>query len=109
MYCPAQRYALIEIAFYVCLLRGLTASDLTHTGDINLDPQFSIHLNPGDFYSLSIASLTGQGGEALVDIYDFTFVADGTSVNPVPIPAAAWLFGTALIGLVGFGRRRKAA
>jgi hypothetical protein len=29
--------------------------------------------------------------------------------SAVPIPAAAWLFGTALIGLVGFGRRRKAA
>ncbi len=27
----------------------------------------------------------------------------------VPIPAAAWLFGTALVGLVGFSKRRKAA
>ena len=32
-----------------------------------------------------------------------------TSPNPVPVPAAVWLFGTALIGLVGFGNRRKAA
>lgn len=32
-----------------------------------------------------------------------------TMVNPVPIPAAAWLFGTALIGLVGFSRRGKVA
>lgn len=30
-------------------------------------------------------------------------------INPVPVPAALWLFGTALIGLVGFGRRKKAA
>ena len=30
-------------------------------------------------------------------------------VSVVPIPAAIWLFGTALIGLVGFGKRRKAA
>lgn len=30
-------------------------------------------------------------------------------VPAVPVPAAIWLFGTALIGLVGFGRRRKAA
>jgi len=30
------------------------------------------------------------------------------SVSPVPVPAAVWLFGTALIGLAGFGKRRKA-
>ena len=28
-------------------------------------------------------------------------------VSVVPVPAAVWLFGTALIGLVGFGKRRK--
>ena len=30
-------------------------------------------------------------------------------VSPIPVPAAVWLFGTALIGLPGFGNRRKAA
>jgi len=29
--------------------------------------------------------------------------------SPIPIPAAIWLFGTAMIGLVGFSKRRKAA
>jgi hypothetical protein len=33
--------------------------------------------------------------------------AGTTAVSPVPVPAALWLFGTALIGLVGFGKRRK--
>ena len=32
-----------------------------------------------------------------------------SQVNAVPVPAAVWLFGTALIGLVGFSRRKKAA
>ena len=31
------------------------------------------------------------------------------AVNPIPVPAAVWLFGTALIGLLGFGKRSKAA
>ena len=35
-------------------------------------------------------------------IYDYT-------PSPIPIPAAIWLFGTALIGLVGMSRRRKVA
>lgn len=30
-----------------------------------------------------------------------------SSISVVPIPAAAWLFGTALIGFVGMSRRRK--
>ena len=30
-------------------------------------------------------------------------------VSAVPVPAAVWLFGTALIGLVGLSRRRKVA
>ena len=44
---------------------------------------------------------------------DYTFLVPFSwakwSPSPVPIPAAAWLFGTALIGLFGFSKRRKAA
>lgn len=36
----------------------------------------------------------------------FTAHADGFAV--VPVPAAVWLFGSGLIGLVGFARRKKA-
>lgn len=31
-----------------------------------------------------------------------------TPIPPIPVPAAVWLFGTALLGLVGFSKRRKA-
>jgi hypothetical protein len=34
---------------------------------------------------------------------------DNVSVGAVPAPAAVWLFGTGLIGLIGFTKRRKAA
>ena len=43
------------------------------------------------------------------DLGVFAESFDNLSLNPVPIPAAVWLFGTALIGLFGFGKRRKAA
>jgi hypothetical protein len=36
-------------------------------------------------------------------------ISDITAIPAVPVPAAVWLFGTALIGLIGFGKRRKAA
>ena len=42
------------------------------------------------------------------EIRSSTYTAT-TGVNPVPVPAAVWLFGTALIGLLGLGKRRKAA
>jgi hypothetical protein len=32
-------------------------------------------------------------------------VALSISVSPVPVPAAVWLFGTALIGFVGMSRK----
>ena len=32
-----------------------------------------------------------------------------TTVSAVPVPAAVWLFGSGLIGLAGFARRKKSA
>jgi hypothetical protein len=47
----------------------------------------------------------GFGTNFLVDDIEL----NGSSIPAVPIPAAVWLFGTAMIGLFGFGKRRKAA
>jgi hypothetical protein len=33
----------------------------------------------------------------------------GAEISAVPVPAAFWLFGSALVGLAGFGKRRKTA
>jgi hypothetical protein len=37
----------------------------------------------------------------------FNITVTGTAASPVPIPAAAWLFGSGLLGLVGLVRRKK--
>lgn len=53
---------------------------------------------------------------AATDVLNFTFNAAGSSmsldtvavdVSQVPVPAAAWLFGSAVMGLAGVSRRRK--
>ena len=47
------------------------------------------------FLLTDTANLDNRGGMSL-------------SVNAVPIPAAVWLFGSGLIGLIGVARRKKA-
>ena len=56
-----------------------------------------------------LASTGGQGmpnGPFVGYMANFN-VYNGANVAPVPIPAAAWLFGSGLIGLVGVSRRRR--
>jgi hypothetical protein len=47
----------------------------------------------------------GGFGSTYFQSYTFTF----TEVSEVPVPAAAWLMGSGLVGLVGVARRRKQA
>lgn len=44
----------------------------------------------------------------LVSFGSISGVVQGVDLQPVPVPAAAWLFGSGLIGLVGIARRKKA-
>ena len=75
-------------------------------------------LQPGDIVSRIVSNLDADRAD--VHQCDFIVVTcifsqiDGASIysNPgswsvVPIPAAIWLFGSGLIGLVGVARRKK--
>jgi hypothetical protein len=55
--------------------------------------------------SVEVSGNSGLGYVAYDNI-DVTSAVGG--VNAVPVPAAVWLFGSALIGLVGLGKRKKA-
>ncbi len=58
-----------------------------------------------------------SGGSKLANAQSYILgtaqlATDGTltfTSNPVPLPAAVWLFGSGLMGLVGISRRRKVA
>ncbi len=51
----------------------------------------------------------GGSGERLNDTQIATALASEFSVAVVPIPAAVWLFGSGLLGLIGYTKRKKAA
>jgi hypothetical protein len=56
--------------------------------------------NGGDF----VTSIVLANGAPFGSGSQFTW-----NVQAVPVPAAAWLFGSALVGLAGVGRKRKMA
>jgi hypothetical protein len=58
--------------------------------------------------TLSLLSIA-NGGQSQIEFIDNVSVTEVNVPPAVPVPAAVWLFGTALIGLVGFSKRRKIA
>ena len=62
-------------------------------------------------FSLTFAALSPITTISLVGASGFQYIGlDNVSVlgaSAVPIPAAFWLFGTALVGFIGFGRKRN--
>ena len=87
--------------------QGMFQDDLLLT-NINSNEQFhlgstfsqTLNLGAGDYiFTISGFALNALDPKINSD-YDLTMSA-------VPLPAAAWLFGTALLGFVSFSRRRK--
>ncbi len=93
-------------------------TDVIDTGDLS----FTFDANVGDvimlesFFDLSAAlRADGNGTPWFAMEGDFLNTASfalvpvtgGVSVAPVPIPAAVWLFGSGLLGLLGVARRGK--
>jgi hypothetical protein len=77
---------------------GLTNADVSDNFSHNVfDDAFGLNIVDKDSAG-NILSLAGRG-----------VIDPGTGISPVPVPAAVWLFGTALIGFVGVSRRRKVA
>jgi hypothetical protein len=63
----------------------------------------------GYFLGEKAYSLDGGSSWTSHNQYAFDYVAINGKISAVPIPAAVWLFGSGLLGLVGIARRKKAA
>ena len=49
------------------------------------------------------------GGLWYINIHSTAYPGGGIRGQVVPIPAAVWLFGSGLLGMIGIARRKKAA
>ena len=113
--CSASRFAVFNLddspAFPAIKDGAASGSSLTTDALGNIT---------GGSVSITAAVPTGTVGTLNIDADAGTWafvifgndIAQGTggfeAVAPVPVPAAAWLFGSALVGLAGIGRRRAA-
>jgi hypothetical protein len=61
-----------------------------------------------DAYTLQFAAVCGASQTCDADYY-FDNVVITADIAAVPVPAAVWLFGSGLVGLVGVARKKKAA
>ena len=74
---------------------SLASSWLSQLGTAQATGNYKMHYLYDNFAFQQSSSSASQ------DLVTFT-------VNPVPLPAAAWLFGSALLGFMGWSRRKSA-
>ena len=84
---PSGASGLATISGFFTSKPGITLPGGVPPSDIILEAGDGSH-NPFDFFAAFLS------GEVITD-------------SPVPIPAAIWLFGSGLIGLIGIARRKK--
>ena len=101
------------------ILGGAYLDDLTgdHTvGDVTLTNIKHGYWSPTEYdddYDDSALSFFFNRGSQSLDFKDtslfYSWAVRSGDVGVIPIPAAVWLFGSGLLGLVGISRRRKIA
>lgn len=93
------------------LLSGSGAG--TYAGMVNANDDFGAETQMnGGLVDAAMYSFDGAGSGAISEVLAFQFDTSGSTIvlaeaAPIPVPAAVWLLGSGLLGLVGI-RRRKA-
>lgn len=86
---------------------NLTVDGVTLFADYNANDTSTLVNNvPSQFDEYTFNNITGTEFIIWADSNTDSFRIDRLEVSAVPVPAAAWLFISGLIGLVGFSRRK---
>jgi hypothetical protein len=56
-----------------------------------------------------LLALSGVSAATAITNVAFSFGTNNETIVPVPIPAAVWLFGSGLVGLIAIARRRQSS
>jgi hypothetical protein len=102
------------------LQRGNNLSDTGWVLGTTYEFTFDFGPNNLDVFVNSVLelSIVGNFNDGRFGFYNFSqagvnysgFTKDpGSFPSAVPVPAAVWLFGTALVGFIGYSRRRNLA
>ena len=103
---------------FLDLYEGRYAEEVTETidGSISRNVSATESSGVGGYANLGFLALVGAGQNIAFTARNFygddgnnDYALAAITISAVPVPAAVWLFGTALVGLVGFTKRRKAA
>ncbi len=81
------------------------------TADWNtLDDQLAVRADELATFGVAFSEVTVMQDANYYYRMNIQLVAAGAEApSAVPVPAAAWLFGSAIVGLAGIGRKRKSA
>lgn len=90
---------------YLYLVADYLLSSTEAQGGINASDSFS---PPGGGYVNPITDHADYRVRLSSDTLYFSQAGNTITVTSVPLPGALWLFGSAMAGLIGFGRRKTA-
>lgn len=80
-----------------------TVDDPANVGGISA---FSMEIGDSSFNDLSLSYEMSGGTWSATDGNTFNVVSGTFTVSAVPVPAAVWMFGSGLIGLIGVKRKK---
>ena len=80
-----------------------TFDGFSFSGEQNIWVVPNTYAGTFDGYNLT---LSGLYSDPWTDGIQYSFTINAVA-SPVPVPAAVWLFGSGLIGLIGVARRKK--